>query len=237
MALTNGELSAADIAAVTDNNNNGWGGDGSWWLLVLFLFAFSGGWGNGNGGFNGYNGEIQRGFDQSAVMNSLGTIGTAVNTGFSNAAVAQCNAQTTLLQAINNMGIGQLGGFNSNNAAIADLKYTVANENCNDRALLQQNVQAIITNQTAGIQTILDKMCQKELEDERRENQNLRTQLNLANLAASQNAQTAQILSDNAAQTAALENYLNPPARPAYVVANPNCCQPNYNYGCGCGNF
>lgn len=33
MSLTNGELSAADIAAVTGNNNGGfgnWGGDGAW---------------------------------------------------------------------------------------------------------------------------------------------------------------------------------------------------------------
>lgn len=32
MSLVNGELSAADIAAVTGNNGNGfgWGGDGAW---------------------------------------------------------------------------------------------------------------------------------------------------------------------------------------------------------------
>ena len=74
----------------------------------------------------------------------------------------------------------------------------------------------------------------QELDAERRENEQLRTQLNLAQLAASQNSQTAQIIANNEAQTAALENYLNPPARPAYIVQNPNCCQ-NYGYtGCGC---
>ena len=86
---------------------------------------------------------------------------------------------------------------------------------------------------SSGIQTILDKMCQQELDAERRENANLRTQLNMANLAASQNAQTAQILADNAAQTFALEQYLNPTPKPAYVVQNPNCCTAN-NVGCGC---
>lgn len=114
------------------------------------------------------------------------------------------------------------------------MKYTVATENCADRSALQQGVQSIITNQTAAIQTILDKMCQQELDAERRENEQLRTQLNLAQLAASQNSQTAQIIANNEAQTAALENYLNPPARPAYIVQNPNCCQ-NFGYGtCGC---
>lgn len=238
MALNTGELSAADIAAVTGNdNNNGWGGDGAWWIIILFLFAFAGGWGNNGGGcgYGGYGAEVQRGFDQSAVMNSLGDVGTAINTGFSNMAVAQCNGQTTLLQAINALAMGNQIGFSNNTAAIADLKYTVATENCQDRATFQQGIQTVITNQNAGIQSILDKMCQQELDAERRTNDQLRTQLNLANLAASQNAQTAAIIANNEAQTAALENYLNPPARPAYLVQNPNCCQQFSGCGCGCG--
>ena len=42
MSLSNGELSAADVAAVVGNGNNGgfgnWG-DGSFWIIILFLFA------------------------------------------------------------------------------------------------------------------------------------------------------------------------------------------------------
>jgi hypothetical protein len=52
--------------------------------------------------------------------------------------------------------------------------------------------------------------------------------------AQTQTTQTAQILADNAAQTAALEQYLNPAPIPAYVVQNPNCCSQQY-FGCGCG--
>lgn len=52
-------------------------------------------------------------------------------------------------------------------------------------------------------------------------------------LSASQTAQTARILADNAAQTQALEQYLNPAPIPAYVVQNPNCCQQNWGYACG----
>lgn len=231
MALSNGELSAADIAAITDSGNkNGWGCDGSWWLIVLFLFAFNGGWGNGGNG----GGTLQRGFDQQATMSGIGDLAIAVNNGFANNAVAQCNAQTNLLQAINGVNSSLQNCCCENRANVADLKYTVATENCADRSALQQGVQSIITNQTAAIQTILDKMCQQELDAERRENEQLRTQLNLAQLAASQNSQTAQIIANNEAQTAALENYLNPPARPAYIVQNPNCCQ-NFGYStCSC---
>ena len=49
MALDNGTLSAADVAAVT-NGNGVFGNDGSFWIIVLFLFALMGGWGNGYGG-------------------------------------------------------------------------------------------------------------------------------------------------------------------------------------------
>ena len=62
----------------------------------------------------------------------------------------------------------------------------------------------------------------------------LHTQLNMANLKESQNSQTAAILANNAAQTAALEQYLNPAPIPAYVVQNPNCCGQT-TFGCGCG--
>ena len=54
MSLTDGSLSAADVAAVTGKGGfgGGWGGEGEWWLLGLFLFAVSGnrGWGGGQGG-------------------------------------------------------------------------------------------------------------------------------------------------------------------------------------------
>lgn len=56
----------------------------------------------------------------------------------------------------------------------------------------------------------------------------------MANLAASQSAQTAAILANNEAQTNTLEQYLAPIPRPAYIVQNPNCCTPT---GCGCGSF
>ena len=78
-------------------------------------------------------------------------------------------------------------------------------------------------------------MCQQEIDQLKTQNANLQTQINLANLSASQTAQTARILADNAAQTQALEQYLNPAPIPAYVVQNPNCCQ--QNWGCGCGTM
>ena len=242
----NGGLSAADVAAVTRNNGGngfGWGGDGSWWLIVLFLFALSGnGWGNGFGG-NGMmpymmgntQADVQRGFDQSAVMSGLNGINTAVANGFANAEVSRCNGQLATLQAINTLGYNQQTCCCENRLATAGLQSLIQSENCADRAAISDGLRDILTATQAQTQTILDKMCQQEIDALKTQNANLQTQINLANLQASQTAQTARILSDNAAQTLALEQYLNPTPVPAYVVANPNCCNQYYNGGCGCG--
>lgn len=215
-----GGLSAADVAAVTSSRNDSmFGGDGAWWLLVL-LFALNGNWGGfGNGGTQA---DVQRGFDQSAVMSSLNGITGAISNGFATAEVSRCNANTNTLQSINSLAMGLQNCCCENRAATADLKYTIANEAATTRAANAANTQAI-----------LDKLCQQELDALKTQNANLQTQLNMANLAASQTAQTARILQDNAAQTLALEQYLNPTPVPAYVVQNPNCCAQNYFGGCG----
>lgn len=228
------------------NSGMGFGGDGAWWLLVLFLFAF-----NGNGfGFGGgarpyaVENDVQRGFDQSAVMGGINGLTTAVSNGFANAEVSRCNGQTNILQAmntnqaattaaINGLAMGLQNCCCENRASVADLKYTVATENCADRQALSDGIRDILSATQAQTQAILDKMCQQEIDALKTQNANLQTQVNLANLAASQNAQTSKILADNAAQTAALEQYLNPAPIPAYVVQNPNCCGPYFN-GCGC---
>lgn len=221
MSIVTSEMGPADIAAVTGNGNNGggfgWGGDGAWWLLVLFLFAFSGNWGGNFGG--GYDASVQRGFDQNAIMGGINGL-------------AASNAN--LLQSLNNMSMAQQNCCCENRAAIADLKYTIATEACADRAAVSNGIRDVISNASANTQAILDKLCQQEIDALKTQNANLQTQINMANLAASQTAQTARILADNAAQTTALEQYLNPAPIPAYVVQNPNCCN-NMNYGCGCG--
>lgn len=215
----------------------GFGGDWAWIILLLLL-----GWGN-----NGFGGNRNAGSGVDGLypwMNQQDT----VNNGFRNAAIsgqldgiqAAVNAVTAqLCQSFANVETGanarQMAMMQSMNAlqsqfaqccceqrlATANLQSTILSENCADR-------QAV----SDGVQKILDKLCDQELQAERRENANLRTQLNMANLAASQTAQTAQILADNSRQTVALEQYLNPTPIPAYVVQNPNCCQ---QYGCGCG--
>ena len=128
-----------------------------------------------------------------------------------------------------------------NRAATSDLKYTVATENCADRTAAAQNTRDIIDAQTRGTQAILDKLCALELDGVKgqlaaaqRENVGLQNQLNMANLAASQTAQTAQILAGQSAEIDGVYNRLKNCPVGTYPVCNP-LTSPNYGCGCGCG--
>lgn len=223
----------------------GWNDGGLFWIIILFLFAFMG---NGWGGYGGgqapavaVNNDLQRGFDQQAVMGSLGGLTNAVTTGFANAEVSRCNSQANLLSTLNSNQNAQTAAMNGiamslqnccceNRAGIADLKYVIATEACADRQAVTDALRELTTVTTANTQTILDKLCQQEIDALKTQNANLQTQINLAALQASQSDQTAKVLADNAAQTATLRAALNPTPIPAYVVANPNGC----GYSCGC---
>lgn len=287
MALENGGMTPADMAAVMGTNNNGFGNDGfaGWWMMWFLLIALMGGglWGNWGGGFGGggmggavpYIGataDVQRGFDQSAVINAISGLSDKVGNGFSDASVARCQgdanivaavtggtyatsqaitgAKDTLANGINQLAMNQKDCCCENRQAVADLKYTVATENCADRQVVSDGIRDVITagttntqsilnglnevirSQQQGTQSLLDKLCQLELDGVKQENERLRTQLNIATLNASQTAQTAQILQGQTAQAQYVTNTCCPKPVPAYVVSNPNCGCGGYN-GCG----
>ena len=251
--FNNNGYSLADIAAATGNNNGGFGGfngDGAW-IFLLFIIVLMGGWGNyggyGNGGgTNTIVSDVQRGFDQSAVINGINGVTTAISNGFANAEISRCNAQANILQTLNNnqsnlstqlntIAMNQQNCCCENRAGLADLKYTVATEACADRSAISDALKDVIASNTANTQAILDKLCQQEIDALKAQNQQLQMQSYLASLAASQNAQTGQILNDNAAQTTTLLRALDPTPVPAYIVSNPHGCNCNHNSGC-CGN-
>ena len=226
-----------------NGSNGGFGGFGGFgdgaffWVIILFFFALMMGWGNngnaaGNGGYNAYP-YVQQGFDQAAIINGI----NGIQTSLANAEVSRCNIQANQTAALNNIAMSLQNCCCENRASVADLKYTVATENCADRAALNDALQAVTVQSNANTQRILDMMCQDKIDAKNEKIAELQNQLTMANLAASQNAQTAAILTDNLAQTQALEQYLAPVPRPAYVVQNPNCCGVNnyYTSGCGCG--
>ena len=199
--------------------------------------------------------DVNRGFDTSSLSGQLNGIQSAITNGFASAEVANCNRAMDSMQTAYNNQIASMNqrfadmgtinqGFNNvsaqlanccceNRLAVANLGSDIAREACADRQAVSDGVRDILTNQNSGIQRILDQMCSDKLDAKNERIADLERQLTMANLAASQTAQTSRLLADNAAQTVALEQYLNPVPVPAYIVQNPNCCA--QNFGCGCG--
>lgn len=170
---------------------------------------------------------------QNALTNGFAGVNQALCNGFAQAEIAansrqmaDMNQNFALQQQLSNCCC-------ENRLATANLNSTIISENCADREALNNIGRDIIASQVAGTQRIIDQLCADKIDAKNEKIADLERQLTMANLAASQTAQTARILADNAAQTVALEQYLNPTPIPAYQVANPNCCQQNF---CGCGN-
>ena len=204
--------------------DGGFGG-GLFWIIILFLFAFVG---NGWGGFgqncaNSTGAEVQRGFDQQAIMNNFGSISAGLNS------IAQANCQSFA-----NAELAASNRQMANMQQMFDLSTQFANCCCENRLATANMGAQIASTSQASTQAILDKLCQMEMDGMKRDYENtisgmqnqidnLRSQVTNQAFAASQTAQTAQVLADNAAQTVALEQYLNPTPIPAYAVQRP-CC-------------
>ena len=202
--------------SVGNNNNGGFFGDGNGiWAILLFAMIFgNGNWGFG-GGFGGgnnmlydINANTNRGFDQASIISGI----NGIQNTLSDAAVARCNNTATLLQALNTIGA-------DNRLGIADLKYTVATENCADRQALSDGLRDVIASNTANTQAILDKLCQQEIDAKNDLIATLRSQLSMADLKASQIAQTAELRAGQVAEVDALYNRLSNcpvPSTPVY---------------------
>jgi len=124
-----------------------------------------------------------------------------------------------------------------NRLATCQTQNIVQNEGNATRFADANNTRDIIDSQTRGTQAILDKLCTLELDGYKRENDNLRTQLNMATLRESQTAQNAFISQGFANEVDQLYNRLSNcpvPSTPVYGRTPIFTC-PNNNSGCGCG--
>ena len=230
--------------------NGGWG-----------MGGFGGGFGGGLGydfpwllnGQNGINNNVSDGFRDAQLHDSV----TSVRDGVSSLAQQLCsccgdmqmslaNAQSAISTQLCNNEIASLNrsfaeqtantaGFTGVNSGIADLRYTVATEACADRAAVSDALRDVIAANTASTQRILDQLCADKIEAKNDEIAQLRQQLNMADLRASQTAQNAFISQGFANEVDALYNRLNTcpvPTTPVYGRTPIFTCN---NNGCGCG--
>lgn len=203
------------------------------------------------GGFAGVNQNVSQGFANTnlGMCQGFNGVNTAIS-GAQNAISQQMNTneianlnrsfaeQTANSQGFNNVQAQLAQCCCDNRAATQDLKYTVATENCADRAALSDGIRDILAATQAQTQTILDKMCQDKIDAKNDEIAQLRQELLYSRGQASQVAQTAELRA--AAQTANA-NLLNEmrscpvPSQPVYGNQPIFTCPQNQYSGCGCG--
>ena len=153
------------------------------WLIILILFLFMG---NGNGlWWWGNNNAAWMAWLANSNNNHDNTVELINNNSFRQQQLAMQNAiqnQTNLITQ----------GFCNTNQSI-------------ERSILawQQNTASIIAASTAGVQKILDKLCDQET-------QRLRTELAEARVIAQNNQQTNELIAR-----------LSPTATPAWLVNSP----------------
>ena len=245
---------ATGYAVGRDSTNGGYGNGGmfgngnDWaWIVILLLFGWGGrGFGGFGGGFGGGScgapcatqADVRSAVDQQTLISKLDqqtygladstyAINNAINNGF-------FGVQSSLCQGFNGISREVADCCCSTKSAIADVKYTIANEGCETRHALFNNTRDIIDNANANTRAILDFLTQDKIATLTAENQSLK-------FAASQTAQNAFITANQEAQTAELIRRLGRDCPvPAYVVPNPNCCynaNVTFGNGCGCGSF
>lgn len=150
MTDSNGNM-IMPVAPYYGGGNGGMFGDGNGWWILLLLLICGGAWGNGFGGFGGngvgpmmVNNDVQRGFDQSALVAGISGVQNAVTSGFGDLQTALC------------------GGFAGVNAGIAN---GFAQSEIAANARQMANMQADFAGQTTmltgfnGIQSQLANCC------------------------------------------------------------------------------
>lgn len=184
------------------------------------------------------------GINQNICQTGSG-ITSAITNGFASAEIADnarqianmqqaFNAQTAVTAGINGVQNSLQNCCCENRAGIADLKYTIATENCADRAAVNDALRDVLAANTASTQRILDQLCQDKIDAKNETIAQLRQELLYARSQDSQNTQTAQILAGQTAEVDALYNRLNNcpvPTTPVYGRTPIFTCN---NGGCGC---
>ena len=204
-----------------------------------------------NSNIQGIQNSITSGFGdvQTALCGGFADVNASIN-GAQNAIATQLYSnqiadleRSFAAQTANTQGLTALQAQLAqcccdNRAATADLKYTVAAEECATRTTDTQNTQSILNAINGGIQSIKDQLCQDKIDAKNDEIANLRQSLAMKDLAASQTAQNAFIAQGFSNEVDQLYNRLAScpvPSTPVYGRTPIFTCSQNVAGGCSCG--
>ena len=264
MALTDGNsgdmvMPVAPMYGGNGGFGNGFGGDWAWIILLLLLGWGNNGWGNNAGSFANDSAALYPWMNQAGITNNgfqnqlMNDNITSIRDSINGISAQLCNGFAGVEQGANARQIAnmqqafamqsQFADFCSENRlASCQTQNIIQNESAATRFADANNTRDIIQSQTSGTQAILDKLCQLELDGVKAQVEanndriaELQTQLNMANLAASQTAQNALIQQGFSNEVDALYNRLNScpiPTTPVFGRTQIFTCNQN---GCGCG--
>ena len=195
------------------NNGGGFGGmDGGWWIILLFIFLLGGNGGfGGMGGANGLypwmnqNDQINSGFRDQALGATIGNVNSGITSGFGDIQTALCGGFAGVNASIANANTASLErSFAAQTAVAQDFNALQAQlaQCCCDNRMATVQTQNIVQSEGAATrlaiqnqtQQILDRLCEQEITNLKGQVVSLQNQLNMANLAASQTAQSQYII-------------------------------------------
>ena len=130
------------------------------------------------------------------LCNSTSDITSALTNGFYNSEIGANNRQMANMNQFFDLSRQFADCCCENRLATQDLKSTVISENCADREVLREIGQNILVNQTANTQKIIDEIFRDRLDEKDSKIADLNRQLQMADLRASQIAQTQAITSN-----------------------------------------
>ena len=194
-----------------------------WVLFLFFLMAWGNGgfWGNNRNGVN--DPAVQGALTRSDLFEGFNT--QDINSQLRGITNGVCDSAYAINNGIKDLGMNMMQGFDGTNQRLADLGYQVQNCCCQTNRNLDsiryenaKNTCDVINAVNASTQRVIDQMTTDKIDD-------LRTELQSAQLQLSNNNQTANLIAT-----------LRPFPQPAYITCSPyTSTNAPISCGCGCG--
>ena len=203
--MENTGMTTSEALLLSERNRDDYGFGGMWFWVIILLVLFNGGGIFGGATMDGTatREAVTTGFQYNQLDNGIRSLQNGL-----------CDSTYALTTAIKDCCC-------ATQRAIDGVRYDMSRGFCDIVTASNLNTRDILEAQNAGVQRIIDYMCNNE-------KQALRQEISALQLSAAlQN------------QTASLVGQLRPVATPAYLTASPYTSFPlngfGYGYGCGCG--
>lgn len=172
------------------------------------------------------------------LCNGFAGVNAGVANGFAQAEIAANGRQMADMQQMFGLQSALQTCCCDNKAGLADLKYTIATEECATRNADTMNTQSVLNAINGGIQSIKDQLCADKIDAKNDEIAQLRQEVLFARGQASQDVQTAALRQSDATTANQLLAEMRAcpiPSMPVYGQTPIFTCNGNNGCGCGCG--